>query len=142
MIDVRPMTPADLHAVAALSSQLGYPVSTEALAARFQRLRPLAGDALYVAGEPVAGWIHVQERHGLESDACAEIVALVVDAARRRSGAGRALVEAAGRWAGARGLARLVVRSNVARDEAHRFYPSLGFRLAKTQHVYERPSSP
>ena len=35
------------------------------------------------------------------------------------------------------GVRKLRVRSNVVRDEAHRFYPALGFNLAKTQACYD-----
>ena len=30
------------------------------------------------------------------------------------------------------------LRSNVARPEAHAFYPALGFERSKTQHVYRK----
>ena len=52
---------------------------------------------------------------------------------------GRALVEQAERWAGARGPESLVVRSNTLRTESHRFYPTLGFTASKTQAVYQKP---
>ncbi|HYZ89808.1 MAG TPA: GNAT family N-acetyltransferase [Myxococcales bacterium] len=83
------------------------------------------------------GWTHVHPHVLLESEPGAEIGALVVDASARRHGAGRALVAQAVHWARQHGFKRLLVRSNVARDEAHRFYPSIGFKRIKTQHNYE-----
>jgi GNAT superfamily N-acetyltransferase len=65
------------------------------------------------------------------------ITGLVVAQDARRSGLGRALVERAKGWAIEHGYSCLRVRSNVVRDEAHKFYPALGFRLTKTSHNYE-----
>lgn len=143
--EVRSMETVDLARASELSAQLGYAHGGDALATRFARICASPTDALLVAAptDPasrgaVLGWLHVQERCLLEAPPFAEIAGLVVDAASRRAGAGRALVTAAVEWASARGLGRVVVRSNVVRDAAHAFYPSVGFALAKTQHVYER----
>ena len=139
---VRAMAAHDLPRVAELSLQLGYPVALAALHRRFERLAPSASDALFVAGEPVGGWIHLELRDSLESGQSVEITGLVVDAARRREGLGRALVARAEAWAKERGVPRLRVRSNVTRTESHHFYPALGFARAKTQHVYEKTLPP
>ncbi len=138
-IRVRAMAAADLPAVAALSEQLGYAVRPETLEARFDHITGTTADALFTAEADgaVVGWLHVGVHHSLESDPLALIYGLVVDQRTRRSGAGRALVSRAEAWAREHGFARLRVRSNVARGEAHRFYPALGFRLVKTQHCYE-----
>ena len=138
---VRIMTEQDAGAVAALSGQLGYPASAERIAARF---RDMAGDVdagVFVAVSPdgsLAGWIHVCGRRSLESDPHAEIAGLVIDAARRRQGIGRRLVDAAETWARRHGYSYLKVRSNVTRDVAHEFYGGLGFTRIKSQHVYTR----
>ena len=137
MTVVRRMSAADLSRVAVLSAQLGYPVAVEELKRRFDALSGSPLNALFVAGDPVGGWIQVEERNSLESGENAEIVGLVVDSTVRRSGVGRALVERARAWAKERGLTKLRVRSNVTREESHRFYPALGFAQSKTQHVYE-----
>ena len=67
-----------------------------------------------------------------------EIAGLVVDAQVRRGGVGRALVAAAEAWARQAGVDDVILRSNVARSEAHAFYPSLGYTLIKTQHAYAK----
>lgn len=146
-LSLRPMTRADLPAVAGLSAELGYPVEVEVLGARFDALAGRHEGALTVAhdgdaadGGAVLGWAHVVERRSLESAAHAELTALVVSSAARRRGVGRALVEAADAWAAGLALPLLRVRSNVTRVEAHAFYPSLGFVRVKTSALYERPT--
>ena len=138
MVETRPMRIDDLERVAELSRQLGYPVSPSDLEVRFSRIVD-AGQGLFVAqsGDRIVGWTHVHPQLLLESEPHAEIGALVVDSSARRQGAGRALVAEARRWSRQHGFARLRVRSNIARDEAHHFYPSIGFTRIKTQHNYE-----
>ncbi len=46
------------------------------------------------------------------------------------------LVVEAERWATTLDASAVVVRSNVAREESHHFYPALGYARTKTQHVY------
>jgi len=139
-VTVRPMAAHDLAQVAELSDQLGYPVTSQELERRFSTIAREKTQALFVAEAEgrVVGWTHVYATHLLESPSFAEIGGLVVRAGSRRIGAGRALVEAAGRWAREQELGRVRVRSNVLRTEAHRFYPACGFKLIKTQHNYER----
>ena len=86
----------------------------------------------------VIGWLQAHAGSSLESGLRVEIVGLVVTGLARRTGVGRALVAEAERWARSRSADTLVVRSNVRRAESHRFYPALGFSLAKTQHVYSK----
>jgi GNAT superfamily N-acetyltransferase len=50
---------------------------------------------------------------------------------------GKLLVQAAVRWAAERGYAKVRVRSNVVREDAHRFYEREGFQRAKTQAVFD-----
>lgn len=140
-LTVRWMTATDLPAVVELCEQLGYPCTLAEAAKRFDRIRSEADHAMLVAelvGGRVAGWIHVHPVHTIESDSYAEIGGLVVDQNCRRQGAGRALVAEAERWAREQGFARIRVRSNIVRPEAHEFYPGIGFERLKTQHTYGR----
>jgi GNAT superfamily N-acetyltransferase len=129
----------DAPRLAELSTQLGYPASAEDIAGRLSRLLPRPEHFLRVAESPAGeaiGWIHAEERQILESGAWCEIMGLVVDAAQRGHGAGRALVSEVEAWARDRGLRSVKVRSNVAREESHPFYLRLGYARSKTQHVY------
>jgi GNAT superfamily N-acetyltransferase len=137
-IEVRDMLPDDLKAVCDLNVQLGYSGTEEQIRLRFQGIRQHEGQGLYAAllGQRVVGWLHVQSHHSLDSEPYAEIRGLVVNRKDRRRGVGRALVGRAREWAKERRHQTLRVRSNVQREEAHPFYLTLGFQVAKTQHTY------
>jgi ribosomal protein S18 acetylase RimI-like enzyme len=145
MFSIRHAVIADAPRLAGLSEVLGYPVDAGALADRLARLLARAEDAVLVATAPsdeVVGWIHAAEQEFLEVDRRCEIAGLVVDAAYRGQGVGRQLVEAAERWAAARRLGAMSVRSNVVRAESHPFYERLGYRRVKTQHAYRKALTP
>ncbi len=139
-LTIRTAAPADAPRLAELSTQLGYPARAEDLLERLGRLAARTDTVVLVAelaGEAI-GWLHAVEIEILEDGRRCEILGLVVDATRRRSGAGRALVAAAERWGEARGLEKIAVRSNVVRVEAHPFYERLGYERVKTQHSYRK----
>lgn len=140
-MELKPMRAGHLNAVAALSEQLGYEVTEAELNGRFGALENHRDHRMVVVLKDgrVAGWTHVCLVDGLESPRFAEIRALVVDSGARRAGVGKMLVEEAVRWAREQKVGKLRVRSNVVRDEAHKFYPALGFTLAKTQGCYDLP---
>ena len=66
---------------------------------------------------------HLQAKGGL----CAELESVHVHAEDRGTGVGRALVRAAVDRARAVGCYRVQLTSNRRREDAHRFYESLGF---------------
>lgn len=140
-MSIRTATRDDAARLAQLSGVLGYPVAPDAMARRLGRVLARVTDVIYVAEEPPAGiigWIHGAERDTLESDLRCEILGLVVDAASRTRGVGRGLVAAVERWAAARGLEEMAVRSNVTRTESHPFYERLGYTRVKTSHIYRK----
>jgi GNAT superfamily N-acetyltransferase len=128
----------DVAEVARLCTELGYPTTTEDMAARMGVVISAGDRQVFVAddGTRLLGWIGVELRTSLETGRKAEIVGLVVDAGVRRSGAGKALVAAAEAWVRQHGLDAVMVRSNAARVESHPFYEGIGFVRGKTQHVY------
>ena len=139
---IRPARPDDAHALADLTTQLGYPTASTELAERLSPLLETTHHSVLVAtGEddrPV-GWIHVTIDVGLEHAPTASVHGLVVDEGHRSDGIGAALLAAGERWALERGLDRMVVRSRVARERAHRFYEREGYSLEKTSRVYVKP---
>ena len=128
----------DAAEVARLCTQLGYPTTTEEMAARMGVVISAGDRQVFVVEDhgSLLGWIGVELRTTLETGRKAEIVGLVVDAGARRTGAGKALVSAAEAWVVQHGLDAVMVRSNVARVESHPFYEGIGFVRGKSQHVY------
>jgi GNAT superfamily N-acetyltransferase len=138
---IRPATVEDASAVAELSGQLGYPVPAAAVAARLARLVGRDDQVVLAAVDgagQVAGWIHGAEEELVEAERRCEILGLVVDQRRRRSGIGQRLVAEVEAWAVQRGLREMSVRTNLARLESHPFYQSQGYRRVKTQAVYRK----
>lgn len=131
----------DAAEIACLAAELGYPVAVDVLRANLAAMLASPRHLILVvpAGDGnLLGWIGVERRLSLESGEAIEISGLVVGLAARRLGVGRALVAAAEAWAMEQGFASIRVRSNVARAESRSFYRSLGFRLRKSQHVYDK----
>lgn len=144
-LTIRRAALTDVQRLTALSEVLGYPVDAGALANRLARLLARDESVVFVAVAPsgeVVGWIHALELELLEVERHCEIAGLVVDAAYRGQGVGRQLVEAAERWAAARGHGEMSVRSNVVRIESHPFYERMGYRRIKTQHAYRKALGP
>ena len=141
---VEKMALEDMDAVTELARQLGYPNKEQDLTERFLRIQNDSAYGLWVAKsteKKVLGWIQIQmEPTSLLVPAKAEIAALVVSETSRNQGVGKALVEQAEIWAKGRGVSQIRVRSNVAREKAHRFYLREGYALAKTSCVFTKES--
>lgn len=140
-VRVRTAKIEDAGAIADLSGQLGYPCSAASVRRRLRDLLGKPDHAIWVAensGGSVAGWIHVFVYELLESDRQAEIGGLVIDENFRGQGAGKSLVERAERWARAKRLNSVYVRSNIIRKEAHAFYQKQGYKIIKTQHAFRK----
>ena len=129
-IELRPASPGDSPAIAALMTSLGYPTTAEQMAARLDRIAREDGYATFVAVEngEVLGVIGAGLGPQYDSDAPAgRILALSVDPASQGRGVGAALVERAEAWLKAQGAAAVVVSSRHERRAAHRFYERLGY---------------
>jgi GNAT superfamily N-acetyltransferase len=138
---IRSMNLSDSEQVASLAGELGYPSTPAQIEARFRGIEGNPDSRVLVAeGDGrVRGWVHVFGHRLIESDGAAEVGGLVVDSGSRGSGIGRSLMAAAEAWARERGYARVVVRSNTIRTEAHRFYQNLGYTIVKSQHKFQKP---
>lgn len=139
---IRPLRAEDVPLLVDLCGQLGFPASRAELEERFAHLSEYPGQGLFVAVKDdgaLIGWLHVQERPALHTPRSAEVTTLVVDAAHRGAGCGRALMARAEEWARAQHCTLLVIRSRVDREAAHRFYASLGFQRASSSYKFTRP---
>jgi GNAT superfamily N-acetyltransferase len=128
--ELRDATPGDAEAIAALLSELGYPVSAttaaELLAAFADDPRSRVQIAA-IAGE-VVGLVatHVVPRLDADARSC-RIVDLVVAERHRRRGVGAALLDAAETEAHHHDCGRLDLTSGDWRGDAHAFYTRMGF---------------
>ena len=138
MVDVRPMTSDDASAVSELTRQLGYDVTAQDIADRYDGLLGVDGSLALIAEDngQVVGWIQALDRVLLQWERVFEIGGLVVDGGRHGEGIGKRLVEAVAQWARQNGHTTVFVRSNVVREGSHDFYPALGFTHWKTSHTY------
>ena len=137
---IRPAELTDVHSIASLMEELGYPTR----AAEMQmRLEPILQDSRYrtfvaVRGGKIAGMIgtfcYLSYEH---NNVGGRILALVVTEKMRGHGIGRALVNAAEKDFTERNITRVAVNTRFTREDAHSFYESIGytrngFRFVKT----------
>ncbi len=138
---IRECRSSDSAAVAELSAQLGYPVPFDEMERRLQHMATDPNHTVLVAclqtGE-VVGWIDLGIVFHLQSGAYCEIGGLVVADSVRGNGIGSELVVAAEQWAAARGMNKVLVRSNAIRADAHRFYLRENYTMVKTSAVFQK----
>jgi GNAT superfamily N-acetyltransferase len=144
---VRQASLEDAADIARLSLQLDPSLEPTTITQRFSRLLARPTHAFFVligtdGTDDVVGFVAAEHRSLLQFGERIELIALVVDHAHRRRGAGLALVSAAEAWASRRAVAEVVVRSSLARDASHPFYQRIGYAHHKTQHVYTRSLTP
>lgn len=135
------MAEHDAKAVAALSGELGYPVSESQVRDRFLRIAATMGDGLFVASneqQAVVGWVHVHTVDRLEVERYAEIGGLIVASACRGGGVGRSLMVSAEKWATDSGYDRIKLSSGAHRHEAHAFYERIGYSNIRTSFRFEK----
>jgi PhnO protein len=140
-LSIRQLTADDAEAVAELSSQLGYPCSTGDIRERIgeiSRTTDRVAFAAVVDGQLV-GWIDAAMERHLQSPASAVIGGLVVREDTRGLGVGRRLCLAIEEWARSQSVSLVRVRSQIKREDAHRFYLRDGYRQVKTSLVFEKP---
>lgn len=137
---IRPASAADLHAVRALSGQLGYPLGAFDAEQRLGTVLGLDNHALLVAETEgqVVGWVHGMMRPLLVEGPQVFIGGLVVEAGWRNRGIGEALMAAIEAWGREQGAQEVYVYSNILRARAHRFYARIGYEDHKTSKVFKK----
>jgi GNAT superfamily N-acetyltransferase len=86
----------------------------------------------------MVGWIDAAMERHLQSPASAVIGGLVVREAMRGQGVGRRLCIEVEEWARSQSVPLVRVRSQIKREDAHRFYLRDGYRKVKTSLVFEK----
>jgi GNAT superfamily N-acetyltransferase len=142
-ITIREISPADSESAADLSGQLGYPVSCEAMKQRIEKCRGLSDHVVFVActsdPERTVGWIDVSIVYHLQNEPYGEIGGLVVASDFRNAGIGQTLLQRAEEWMrNEKKMGRVVVRSQISREAAHRFYLREGYSRWKTSAVFSK----
>jgi GNAT superfamily N-acetyltransferase len=131
----------DAAAIATLAGELGYPSAEADVRARLEDLRGRGADEeAYVAigDDAVVGWIHVYRVVLLETSRQAEVGGLVVADGHRGRGVGQQLLRAAESWAIERGMREIRLRSNILRNDAHRFYRSHDYEMIATSYLFRK----
>jgi PhnO protein len=140
-VSVRRLTVDDAEAAAELSSQLGYPSSPGDLRKRIEELSHTTDRVAFAAvvdGEMV-GWIDAAMERHLQYAASAVIGGVVVREEMRGQGVGRRLCVEVEEWARSQSVPLVRVRSQIKREDAHRFYLRDGYQKVKTSLVFEKP---
>lgn len=120
----------DAAALAHLMGELGYDTTKSEMQMRLQRV---AIDERYrtfvaVCDHKVCGMIGTLTYPSIEhNDLSGRIVALVILSTMRRRGIGRALIATAEKDFAQRGVERIALNTRLAREDAHKFYESLGY---------------
>lgn len=126
---IRQAAASDAAAIARLLGQLGYPTEAGDVPERLDRIESRHQAAVFLAersGRVVGlATVHLLSIVNRRRDV-ALLTALVVDAADRGTGVGRALVQAVEDFARRAGCERLSVTTQESRTDAHAFYKRVG----------------
>jgi GNAT superfamily N-acetyltransferase len=124
-----------------LSGELGYPSPAEDLRERIEELSHTTERVAFAAviDDQVVGWIDAALEQHLQYAASAVIGGLVVREDMRGLGVGRRLCFEVEDWARSKSVPIVRVRSQIKREDAHRFYLRDGYRKVKTSLVFEKP---
>jgi GNAT superfamily N-acetyltransferase len=131
----------DHDCIVALYAQLGYIVSKAEMRDRIRALIQIPSEIIYVADKPDApaiGCIHAGLCRTLSEGEYLRVYGLVVDAEYRGQHIGQLLMEAAEEWARGLGCKLVWIRSNIIREDAHRFYDRIGYEKIKTSYTLEK----
>jgi GNAT superfamily N-acetyltransferase len=121
---------SDAPQIAVLMSELGYQTNGTEMEARLKLIlsNPAYKTFVAVMDDRVCGMVGTVTAPSYEhNDPGGRILALVTLHAARRRGIGRALIAAAEKDFTQRGITRVALNTQLTREDAHRFYESLGF---------------
>jgi GNAT superfamily N-acetyltransferase len=140
-VAIRPARLTDATAFAGLATQLGYLSSPPQVEERIKAVLHDPKHLILAADSEgrVVGWAHAYVCCLVESDTYVELGGLVVDESHRGRGIGAKLLEEVERWARQMGARTVFLRSNIIRQEAHKFYAARGYEQFKTQHAFRKP---
>src|SRR4051794_14251336 len=120
----------DAPAISQLICELGYETTTSEMQIRLERIAIDERLRTFVAvyDGKVCGMIGTLTYPSIEhNDFSGRIVALVIKSTMRRRGIGRALIATAENSFALTGIRRVALSTQLAREDAHKFYESLGY---------------
>ena len=120
----------DAAALAQLMCELGYETTKSEMQMRMERIAADERFRTFVAVHDgkVCGMIGTVTSLSYEhNDSGGRILALATLSAMRRRGIGRALIATAEKDFAQRGVSRLALNTSLVREDAHKFYDSLGY---------------
>ena len=127
---IREVKLTDAPELAALMCQLGYQTGRTEMKARLRSIlsNPAFKTFVAIMDGCVCGMIGTIAYPSYEhNDPGGRILALVTSTATRRRGIGRALIAAAEKNFAQRGILRVALNTSLIRENAHKFYESLGY---------------
>ena len=129
-LTIRHAQPGDAAALAQLMCELGYDTTKSEMQMRVEKITTDERYRTFVAvcDGKVCGMIGTLTYPSYEhNDPSGRILALVILRTMRRHGIGRALVATAEKDFAQRGIRRVALNTRLAREDAHKFYESLGY---------------
>ena len=135
---LRSVKKEDSKGVKKLAEELGYPSSQEKISEILDTVIKHDDHRLIVAekDKDLVGYIHMVSSLRVGSDPFVEIAALSVHDAHRKIGIGKALISESQKMAEEKGVEYVRIRSNIIRQDAHKFFEQRGFKNLKTQEVF------
>jgi N-acetylglutamate synthase-like GNAT family acetyltransferase len=139
-ITVRSARKEDCSGITELTNQLGYPSTLEKICEIMDLVLVHNDHQVYIAikDDTLVGYIHLIQSMRIGSSPFIEIAAFIIDESARSIGVGSSLINETERWASGLGLKDIRIRSNIIRQEAHKFFQNRGFQNIKTQEVFAK----
>ena len=141
-LTIRAAEAADAEVLAELMTQLGYETRASEMQMRMEPILANKNYATFVAISEgkVCGMIGTFTYPSYEhNDSGGRILALVTSSTARRRGIGRALVATAEKDFAQRGVGRVALDTRLTREDAHKFYESLGYERNGWRFVKQLP---
>lgn len=133
---IREATLKDVKRIQEINARaLKYDYSFTKTQEKIIKILNLSEDKLWVActKEQVIGYIHMTNYECTYMDSLKDIMALAVDPAYQKMGAGKLLIKTAEKWAKKNNSLGIRLVSGSNRIEAHKFYLCCGYELRKEQ---------
>ena len=138
---IRPCRMEDAVRIQQLNArELGYDFPLSETTEKLRRALESGRDFVAVAacGNRIIGYIHAVNYDVLYAPPMKDILALAVNGEYRRSGVGKALLQAVEAWAMESGAAGIRLVSGSSRTGAHEFYKKCGYICSKEQYNFKK----